>query len=263
MNAGAFGRLAGKGVLITGAAQGIGAAVALACAEAGASVLLTDVSAEVTNTAVDIAQTAGNAAVRALVMDAADRDAWAAVMADLSAHGMAIDGLVNNAGINVKHAPLEMPDGDWDRCLDTNLKGAWLGSQAVLPKMISRGAGAIVNIASVHAHQIIPGSFPYPVAKAGLIGLTRALGVEYAAAGVRVNAISPGYVDTVLVRDWWAAQPDPAAAQLATLGLIPSGRVALPREVAMACVFLLSDECPSINATVLAIDGASLARLHP
>jgi NAD(P)-dependent dehydrogenase (short-subunit alcohol dehydrogenase family) len=198
-----------------------------------------------------------------MLLDVAKASDWTEAIEFLSQQGFSIDGLVNNAGINVKYPPIEMPDEEWDRCMDTNLRGAWYGARAVLPQMIARGSGSIVNIASVHAHAIIPASFPYPVAKHGLIGLTRALGVEYARCGVRVNAISPGYVDTALVRDWWNAQQDPAAAERATRDLIPAGRIAEPREVAMAAVFLLSDEAPSINAAVLPIDGGALAQLHP
>lgn len=169
---------------------------------------------------------------------------------------LSVDGLVNNAGINVKYPPLEMPEPEWDRCLETNLRGAWYGTRAVLPEMLARGSGAIVN-------RIIPGSFPYPVSKHALIGLTRALAVEYARHGIRVNAISPGYVDTALVRDWWESQPDPSVAEKSTLALIPAGHRAQPNGVAMTCVFLLSDEAPSINGVVVPVDGASLAQFHP
>jgi NAD(P)-dependent dehydrogenase (short-subunit alcohol dehydrogenase family) len=201
--------------------------------------------------------------VQPMRLDVAKASDWTDAVERLMQQGRSIDGLVNNAGINVKYPPIDMPEAEWERCMDTNLRGAWYGARAVLPHMIARGSGSIVNIASVHAHAIIPASFPYPVAKHGLIGLTRALGVEYARRGVRINAISPGYVGTALVRDWWNAQPDPEAAERATLDLIPAGRVADPREVAMTAVFLLSDEAPSINAAVLPIDGASLAQFHP
>jgi NAD(P)-dependent dehydrogenase (short-subunit alcohol dehydrogenase family) len=259
----ARGRLAGKSVLVTGAAKGIGAAIARACAEAGAEVVLTDVQEDVAASAAAIARDLPSARVHALRLDVSRREEWENVVRTLSERGIDLNGLVNNAGINVKHEPLAMPDADWDRCLDVNLRGAWYGAQAVLPQMLARGGGSIVNIASVHGHAIIPGSFPYPVSKHGLIGLTRALGVEYARRGVRVNAVSPGYVDTGLVRDWWAAQEDPVAAARATLDLIPAGRIADPREVAMTCVFLLSDEAPSITAAVLPVDGGSLAQFHP
>ena len=162
---------------MTGAAQGIGAAIAEACVQEGASVVLTDISDRVEHTADSIAAQFPAASVVAYQLDVSRRSDWTEVMAQLDSVGFSIDGLVNNAGINVKHVPHEMPDVEWDRCLDTNLRGAWYGALSVLPQMLARRAGVIVNIASVHGHAIIPGSFPYPVAKHGLIGMTRALGV--------------------------------------------------------------------------------------
>jgi NAD(P)-dependent dehydrogenase (short-subunit alcohol dehydrogenase family) len=117
-------------------------------------------------------------------------------------------------------------------------------------------------MASVHGHQIIPASFPYPVSKAGLLGMTRALGVEYAARGVRVNSISPGYVETPLIEDWLASVPDPQATRAQAEALVPTGRFAQAREVAMTAVFLLSDEAPSIAATDIAIDGGRMSLFH-
>ncbi len=128
--------------------------------------------------------------------------------------------------------------------------------------MVERRRGAIVNIASTHSFKIIPGCFPYPVAKHGVIGLTRALGIEYAAQGVRVNAIAPGYIETQLVLDHWNAQPDPAAAREATYALQPPRRIGRPDEVAMTAVFLASDEAPFINASCITVDGGRSALYH-
>jgi NAD(P)-dependent dehydrogenase (short-subunit alcohol dehydrogenase family) len=196
------------------------------------------------------------------VLDVRDEAAFGTLVAGiLQRHGR-IDGLVNNAGINVKYEPLSMPTGEWDRCIDVNLRGAWNGCRAVLPAMIAQRSGSIVNLASVHGHQIIPGSSPYPVSKAGLLGLTRALGVEYAPQGVRVNSISPGYVETPLVEAWLAAVPDPVATRARAEAMIPVGRFARAEEVAMLAVFLLSDEAPSITATDIAVDGGRMALFH-
>ena len=134
----------------------------------------------------------------------------ASVAAALTQFGR-LDILVNNAGVNVFHAPLETDAEEWRRCFAIDLDGAWHMAKAALPAMLASAGGSIVNIASAHAFSIIPGCFPYPVAKHGLLGLTRALGVEYAAQGVRVNAIAPGYIETQIALDYWNTFPDPAA----------------------------------------------------
>jgi NAD(P)-dependent dehydrogenase (short-subunit alcohol dehydrogenase family) len=138
----------------------------------------------------------------------------------------------------------------------------WNGCRAVLPGMVVRERGSIVNIASTHAFKIIPGCFPYPVAKHGVIGLTRALGIEYAPNNVRVNAIAPGYIETQLTLDWWDSQADPKAARQATLDLQPMKRIGQPQEVAMTAVFLASDEAPFINASCITVDGGRSALYH-
>jgi len=151
--------------------------------------------------------------------------------------------------------PLTLDDADWERCLALNLKGAWHCARAVLPSMLARGAGSIVNIASVHGHKIIRGAFPYPVAKHALIGMTRSLGIEYAARGIRVNSISPGLILVPRIEAWFAAQPDPEAARRVQTESLPPRRIGTPEEVAYTALFLASDEARFINATDILIDG--------
>ena len=254
-------RLFGKTVIVTGGGQGIGAAVAEAIVAHGGRVILVDI--DESRLHATCTRFAGKgAAAEAAVLDVRDAAAFVTLAERVADRHGQIDGLVNNAGINVKYEPLAMPLEAWDRCLDVNLRGAWNGCRAVLPAMIAQKAGSIVNMASVHGHQIIPGSFPYPVSKAGLLGLTRALGVEYAPLGIRVNSISPGYVETALVDDWLASMPEPEKVRSEAEALIPARRFARADEVAMTAVFLLSDEAPYITSTDIAVDGGRMSLFH-
>jgi NAD(P)-dependent dehydrogenase (short-subunit alcohol dehydrogenase family) len=189
------GRLQDKIAIITGAGRGIGAATARCFAHEGAAVVIAELDPA---TGAAVARELTDSGARCLFMQTDVSDPAAAtrvVQSTRDAFGR-IDVLVNNAGINVFHEPLETTESEWRRCFSVDLDGVWHMCRAALPAMLEQGGGAIINIASSHSSTIIPHSFPYPVAKHGLLGLTRALGIEYAASGVRVNAIAPGYIDT-------------------------------------------------------------------
>ncbi|CAE6897079.1 Dihydroanticapsin 7-dehydrogenase [Paraburkholderia nemoris] len=255
-------RLADKVTLITGAGRGIGAAIAFAFAREGAAVVLAELDIETAQQTAEQIKVQTGARVLAVQTDVTQSASVQHAVSEGEQVFGAVDVLVNNAGINVFCDPLTMTDDDWRRCFAVDLDGVWNGCRAVLPGMVERGAGSIVNIASTHAFKIIPGCFPYPVAKHGVIGLTRALGIEYAPRNVRVNAIAPGYIETQLTHDWWNEQADPAAAKQATLALQPMKRIGRPEEVAMTAVFLASDEAPFINATCITVDGGRSAVYH-
>lgn len=255
------GRLREKVCVITGAGRGIGAAIARAFVAEGAAAVMVDLDGQSVIELADRLQGEGGRAI-----------AFQADVGDAAAFGTAVDGalerfgrvdvLVNNAGINMFRDPLMLTDADWRRCFEVDLNGAWNGCRSILPHMIATGRGSIVNIASVHSFKIIPGCFPYPVAKHALIGLTRALAIEYAAKGIRVNAIAPGYIETQLNVDYWNSMADPAAARRASYDLHPPKRIGRPEEVAMTAVFLASDEAPFINAETIVIDGGRSALYH-
>ncbi|TPW30345.1 SDR family oxidoreductase [Pararhizobium mangrovi] len=256
------GRLSGKSILITGAAQGIGLAMARAFLAEDAAVALLDSDAEELQHALSsLGGPSGR--IFAKVADITRPTDFTDAIAEAEETIPPLNALVNNAGINVFRDPLETTDDDWQLCLDVDLKGAWNGIRAILPRLIERGGGVVLNIASTHAFTIIPGSFPYPVAKHGLIGLTKALGIEYAPRDIRVNALAPGYVATEKVIAYWNSFPDPEAAKARTLALHPGGRIATPEEIALAALFLVSDECPFINATCLTADGGLSILHHP
>ncbi|MES2435166.1 MAG: SDR family oxidoreductase [Pseudomonadota bacterium] len=253
-------RLAGKRIFLTGAAQGIGLAIATACLREGAAVFLVDRDGALL--AQTVADLNAGARVASAVADISERPAIEAAMAQASAAIGPINAVINNAGINVFHAPLDTSDDEWQRAFDVNVKGAWNCCRAALPGMIVAGGGAILNIASTHSLTIIPGTFPYPVAKHALLGLTKSLALEFAGKGVRVNAIAPGYVQTQKTDDWWNSFPDPEAARAATLALHPGGRIATTEEIAMAAVFMISDEVPFMTAACLVIDGGLSTLQH-
>ncbi|MFO1039310.1 MAG: SDR family oxidoreductase [Geminicoccaceae bacterium] len=250
------GRLQDKVAIVTGAGRGIGEATARAFAREGAKIVVAEMDP---STGEAVAASIGGLFVSCDVREPEQLKRVAA--AALDTHGR-IDVLVANAGINVFHEPLAMPDEEWRRCFAVDLDGVWHSCRAVLPTMLSQGAGAIVAIASCHSFAIIPHTFPYPVAKHGLLGLVRALGIEYAARGVRVNAIAPGYIETQIAIDYWNEFPDPAAERQKACDLHPPKRIGRPEEVAMTAVFLASDEAPFINAACITIDGGRSVLYH-
>ncbi|MBP1886289.1 SDR family oxidoreductase [Sinorhizobium mexicanum] len=255
-------RLDGKRIVITGAAQGIGLAMAEIFHGEGASLFLIDRDGTLLEKEAERLRAEGGT-VSSAVADITDAPAIAAAFARAEKTIGRPNALVNNAGINVFAKPLATSEEDWQRCFDVNLKGAWNCCKAALPGMIEAGGGVILNIASTHAFTIIPHTFPYPVAKHALIGMTKSLGIEYASKGIRVNALAPGYVLTQKVIDYWNSFPDSAAAEAETMKLHPGGRIATPDEIARAALFMISDECTFMNATCLTVDGGLSVLHHP
>jgi NAD(P)-dependent dehydrogenase (short-subunit alcohol dehydrogenase family) len=242
--------LDGKSVLVTGAARGIGAGVAEAVVDEGGAVALFDIDPAGADTA---ARLAGRGPARFFHCDVRSLAEVERAVADAERALGGLDGLVNNAGVNAYFDAVAMSEDDWDSVFAVDLKAAWMLAKAALPGLIER-RGAVVNISSIQARLTLQGFFPYAAAKAGLEGLTRSLALDYAAAGVRVNAVAPGYTNTRLVQEWLDLQGDPAAALESVLASIPLGRMADPREIGDAVVFLLSDKAAAITGETLAVD---------
>ncbi len=255
------GRLQDKTAIVTGAGRGIGAAIARLFASEGARVIVAEIDASTGESMVAEIRDAGGEALF-VPTDVTVRDSIVAMVETAGDRFGPVDILVNNAGANVFYRPLEMPDEEWRRCFELDLDAAWFCARAVLPNMRERRSGAIVNIASGHSFKIIPHTFPYPVAKHGLVGLTRALGIEYASEGIRVNAIAPGYIETQIALDYWATFDDPEAERQRACDLHPPGRIGRPEEVAFTALFLASDEAPFINAETIVIDGGRSVLYH-
>lgn len=251
-------RLQGKVALVTGSSQGIGKAVARLFVAEGAKVILNGLAADAASDA--LVEELGEDNAIYIAADIANEPAVQAMAARGAERFGPINVLVNNAGMNVFAEPLEMTTAQWQRCFAVDLDGALHCSRAVLPGMLAGGGGSIVNVASVHGHRIIPGTFPYPVAKHALIGMTKALGIQYAAQNVRVNSISPGLILSERIVDWLASMP-PAERQR-QIDLLPPKRIGEPIEVAYTALFLASDEARFINATDILIDGGRAQLYH-
>ncbi|WP_405905046.1 SDR family NAD(P)-dependent oxidoreductase [Streptomyces sp. NBC_00828] len=245
-------RFEGYGVLITGAARGIGAATARRLAEEGAQVLVTDVDlAEAEKTAATIRELGARA--EAFTCDVGER----ALVEEAVSHAVdtfgSLDVLVNNAYGCTPDAPLfeDEPDEVWARDLDLTLTGAYRCSRAALPHLVASGRGAIVSIGSVNGLQDF-GNHAYSAAKAGLVSLTRTLAGHAAPRGVRVNLVAPGTVRTTA---WEGRDADLEVAS----GLYPLGRVGEPEDIAAAVAFLASRDAAWITGTTLCVDGGLLA----
>jgi NAD(P)-dependent dehydrogenase (short-subunit alcohol dehydrogenase family) len=254
-------RLRDKVAIITGGGRGIGKATVEAYAREGAHVVIAEKAGEVGEEVAATLRALGQSAI-AIQTDVTDSDSVAELAKRVLRERARIDILVANAGINVFSEPLAMTPQQWRRCFSVDLDGVWNSARSVLPAMLDQQSGSIVAIASVHSFNIIPHCFPYPVAKHAVVGLVRALAIEYAAQGIRVNAIAPGYIETKLVRDHWAGFPDPEAERRRANELHPPGRIGRPEEVAMTAVFLGSDEAPFINAATVVIDGGRSVLYH-
>ncbi|HEY3182727.1 MAG TPA: glucose 1-dehydrogenase [Gaiellaceae bacterium] len=238
-------RLQGKSALVTGGGSGIGRAICARFASEGASVVVADVAGD---RAEEVAAAIGGRAVQADVTVAAD----VARMVDEAGR---VDVLVNNAGGGMANGLLEIEEDEWDQDVDLNLKSAFLCSKAVMPGMIERGGGVIVNISSVNGMAYFANE-PYSAAKAGLINLTRSVAARYGPQGVRAVAIAPGTIRTPL----WQERVDKKPEIFERLmRWYPLQRVGEPEDVAAAAAFLASDDASWITGEVLRVDGGLLA----
>jgi NAD(P)-dependent dehydrogenase (short-subunit alcohol dehydrogenase family) len=247
----------GKVALITGGGGGIGRAAAMGFSQRGAVVVLVDSDADSGRASADmIGQRGGFAAfVQADVTNSASVRDY--VDKAVAIHGR-IDCFFNNAGIEGVVGPTQEYDEDvFDKVIAVNLKGVFLGLRHVLPVMLKQGRGAIVNTASVAGLFGSPGMPAYAASKHGVLGLTKVASTDVAGLGVRVNAVCPGPVETRMMRSLEAQRSpdDPAAAQAALAAAIPTGRYALPEEVAGAVLFLCSDVASDVTGTHIVIDG--------
>jgi len=249
--------LEGKVALVTGGRRGIGRGIALAFAEAGADVAVSDIMVEggEMEAVVEEIKKLGRRSLAVQTDVSRKTDVDNLTQRVMDEFGV-IDILVNNAGRTVRVSLLEYSEEDWDAVLDTNLKGCYLCSQAVGKRMVERKKGNIINIASRAAFR---GSFgegsPYNISKAGVVNLTKGLALELARYNIRVNAIAPGWVRTEMAKRVWG---DPVTYKEA-LATIPLGRVAEPSDIGSAAVFLASNASRHITGSTIVVDGGEMA----
>jgi 3-oxoacyl-[acyl-carrier protein] reductase len=244
------GRLQDKVALITGAGSGIGRASAERFAVEGAQVVAVDLKGAADTVAA--IEAAGGEGL-ALITDVADEDAVAA-MAEVAVERFGkVDVLMNNAGILEDFLPAaDTPTSVWDRVLGVNLFAQFFTSRALLPQMVERGDGAIINVASTAGLNGGNGGAAYTTSKHAIIGFTRQLCFDYARQGIRCNVICPGAVETGMTKEIFAS---PDAAVMAAVESAPIGRWAQPDELANAALFLASDEASFVNGAVYVVDG--------
>jgi NAD(P)-dependent dehydrogenase (short-subunit alcohol dehydrogenase family) len=246
--------LAGKHALVTGAGSGIGAAIAETFARAGAEVVVTDRDASTAQATVDRIVAAGGRA-RARPLDVTDEGECGRLAAEVHAAAGRLDILVNNAGVGHVGTLLQTTGTDLDRLYSVNVRGVFNVSKAFLPDMLDRRSGVIINMASVAGVVGLPDRLAYCTTKFAVVGLTKSMALDHAAAGVRINCICPARVETPWVAARLREYPDPERARREMSATQAVGRMGRPEEIASAALYLASDEAVFVTGSALMIDG--------
>jgi NAD(P)-dependent dehydrogenase (short-subunit alcohol dehydrogenase family) len=249
-------RLKGLNCVITGGSSGIGAATVRRFVAEGAEVLLVDLDIEAANT---LANELGDA-VSAVKCDVRLEPEVKAAAEAAYKRWDHIDVLVNNAGSELNRTYDETTVEEWDRVLDTDLKGPWLICKHFVPPMVERGSGSVINISSLNGLVGFPLSTAYGSAKGGLVVFTRDMAIELANTGVRINCVCPGVIDTGMMERWTDLMPDKNEAKEMLTGTMPIGRMGQADEIAGAIFFFASADSSLCQGSVLSVDGGFTAQ---
>jgi NAD(P)-dependent dehydrogenase (short-subunit alcohol dehydrogenase family) len=250
-------RFGGRVALVTGGNRGIGRAVVERLAIEGASVMSLQRKPVRSPAVWDVPDPARVAVVRG---DIRESDSVKAAIEETIALLGRLDIIVNNAAVGLLRSVENTERDEYDALFDTNLRGIFHTSRHGIPHLRRAGGGSIVNIGSVAAYVGFPTDAAYCASKGAVVALTKQMAIEYAREGIRVNCVSPGFVDTQQMREYLQGQPDPAAAEQEMTALHPLGRIAQPAEIAAVVAFLASDDASFVTGTSLVADGGMLAR---
>lgn len=252
------GRVAGKVALVTGGASGLGAESGRRLAREGARVVLTDLAAKAGQAVADEILAAGGTAMF-LAHDVTDEGRWVEVVAATVARFGRLDVLVNSAGVGGGEPLLEATLEGWRRVTGINLDGTFLGVRHAAPAMVQAGGGSIINLSSILGKVGLPGAAAYCASKGGVAMLTKAAALELAAAGVRVNSVHPGFIETPMVANAFRESESENEMRDMIVSRHALGRLGVPREIADAIVFLASDESSFMTGSELVVDGGYTA----
>lgn len=251
-------KLKHKVALITGAGSGIGQASALQFAREGARIVAVDCNKSALEITSSLIEQAGGICYALTVDVSQEKQVQKAIATTVEVFG-SLNILFNNAGISLLKPITETTETEWDTILGVNLKGVFFGCKHAIPEMLNQGGGAIINTASELAIGAQPLYGAYCASKGGVIAMTRALSLEWAAKGIRINAICPGPIRTPLLQSEFDVAIDPTAEEKSVVQSIPFGRLGTPEEIARVVVFLASDDAEFVHGTSVTVDGGKTA----